>query len=324
MLRIKEDIKNGNFSQVYLLCGEEDYLRKQYLDNLKKALVQEGDTMNYHYYEGKDISIGALIDTAETIPFFADRRVMVIEDSGLFSASGERLAEYLKELPPHAFFVFCETAPDKRSRLYKQISQVGYVAELKKQDERTLKSWIAKILREEKKKITEETAIYFLDKVGDDMKNISTELEKLICYCMDKEVIEKADVDAICTTNVANHIFEMVAAIADKKPKYALTLYYDLLALKEQPMGILALISKNMNNLLKLKQLKNKGYDNKGIAEKLGMHPYAVSKNLPQAAKFSEEELKNAVKKCVEADEAIKTGKLKDTISVEMLILTVV
>lgn len=323
MLRLKEDIKTGNFKQVYLLYGEEDYLRKQYLDKLKKALMGDGDPMNYHYFEGREINVGALIDTAETMPFFADRRVMVIEESGLFKAEGEKLAEYLKELPEHAFFIFCESNPDKRSRLYKQISQVGYAAEFKKQDERTLKSWIAKILKDEKKKITEDTAAYFIEKVGDDMKNISTELEKLICYCMDKEVVEKADVDAICVNNVANHIFDMVAAIADKKPKVALTLYYDLLALKEQPIGILALISKNMNTLLKLKQLRSKGYDNKGIAEKLGMHPYAVGKNMPQAAKFTEQQLMSAVRKCVEADEAIKTGKLKDTISVEMLILSV-
>ena len=79
MLRLKEDIKTGNFKQVYLLYGEEDYLRKQYLDKLKKALMGDGDPMNYHYFEGREINVGARIDTAETMPFFADRRVMVIE-----------------------------------------------------------------------------------------------------------------------------------------------------------------------------------------------------------------------------------------------------
>lgn len=69
MQRINEDIKNGNFRQMYLLYGEEAYLRKQYRDRLKKAMISDDDTMNYSYLEGKDISIGAVIDLAETLPF---------------------------------------------------------------------------------------------------------------------------------------------------------------------------------------------------------------------------------------------------------------
>ena len=81
MQRINEDIKSGNFRQMYLLYGEEAYLRKQYRDRLKKAMISDDDTMNYSYLEGKDISIGAVIDLAETLPFFADRRVVVVKQS---------------------------------------------------------------------------------------------------------------------------------------------------------------------------------------------------------------------------------------------------
>ena len=73
MQRINEDIKSGQLKQIYLLYGEEAYLRKQYRDRLRNALAAEGDTMNYSYFEGKDISVGAVIDLAETLPFFADR-----------------------------------------------------------------------------------------------------------------------------------------------------------------------------------------------------------------------------------------------------------
>lgn len=88
MQRINEDIKSGQFRQIYLLYGEESYLRKQYRDRLKDAMTEDGDTMNYSYFEGKDISVGAVIDLAETLPFFADRRVIVVENSGLFKHGG--------------------------------------------------------------------------------------------------------------------------------------------------------------------------------------------------------------------------------------------
>ena len=73
MKSLNEDIKTGNFKPVYLLYGEEAYLKKQYRDRITKAIFPDGDTVNYAYYEGKGINPGELIDLAETMPFFADR-----------------------------------------------------------------------------------------------------------------------------------------------------------------------------------------------------------------------------------------------------------
>ena len=70
MQRIASDIKTGQFHKVYLLYGKQDYLRRQYRDNLVKALNGGETTMNYTYYEGKNVSVTEVIDQAETLPFF--------------------------------------------------------------------------------------------------------------------------------------------------------------------------------------------------------------------------------------------------------------
>ena len=119
MQRINEDIKTGNFKQIYLLYGEERYLKNQYTTRLRKALCQDGDEMNTHFYQGKDFSLGQVIDLAETLPFLAERRVMFFKDTGLFKAGGEKLAEYLANPNDTTFFVFTESEVDKRSKLYK-------------------------------------------------------------------------------------------------------------------------------------------------------------------------------------------------------------
>ena len=95
MQRINQEIQNGNFQQVYLLYGEERYLVNQYKTKLRNALGDAEDQMNNHLYRGKDISVGEIIDLAETLPFLAERRVIMIEDSGLFKSGGEQMAEYL-------------------------------------------------------------------------------------------------------------------------------------------------------------------------------------------------------------------------------------
>ena len=96
MKSLNEDIKTGNFKPVYLLYGEEAYLKKQYRDRITKAIFPDGDTVNYAYYEGKGINPGELIDLAETMPFFADRRLIVIENSGFFKNASPELADYIK------------------------------------------------------------------------------------------------------------------------------------------------------------------------------------------------------------------------------------
>ncbi len=323
MQRIQNDIKQNTFQPVYLLYGEERYLKKQYTDRLRGALAPEGDQMNTHFYSGKDTPVGEIIDLAETMPFLAQRRVIFISDSGLFKSGGEKLAEYLTEPSETTCFVFTESEVDKRSKLYKAVQAKGYVAEFTMQDEQTLKRWIAGNLAKEGKKITENTVQLFLQKTGTDMENIQMELEKLICYCMDKEIVASEDVEAICTNRISNHIFDMINAIADGRTREALQLYYDLLALKEPPMRILFLIAKQCNQLLQVKEMRSRGYDSKTIAPKLGVPPFVAGKLITQAGRFKTSVLKAAVEQCVEAETSVKSGRMNDMMSVEVLILSV-
>ena len=323
MQHINEDIRQENFKQIYLLYGEERYLRRQYTDRLRQALCGEDDQMNTHFYEGKDVPVGEIIDLAETLPFLAQRRVIFISNSGLFKSGGEKLAEYFTAPNETTFFVFTESEVDKRSKLYKAVTAKGYASEFAIQDENTLKRWIAGILKREGKKITENTVQLFLTKTGTDMENIQMELEKLICYCMERDVITNEDVEIICTNRISNHIFDMISAIADKQTTTALQLYYDLLALKEPPMRILFLIARQCNMLLQVKEMKSRGFDNKTMGTKIGVPPFVVGKYVTQASRFKTAELKRAVRQCVEAEEAVKTGRLNDIMSVEMLIVSV-
>lgn len=321
MQKLNEEIKTGQLKQVYLLYGEEAYLRSQYRDKLKTALLGDGDSMNYHYFEGKDVAVGEVIDLAETMPFLAERRVIILENSNLFARGGEQLAEYLASLAETAFFVFVEPAVDKRSKLYKAVAAKGRAIEFKAQDESVLKRWVLGFLKKENKNITERDLNLFLEKTGTDMENIRKELEKLLCYCMDRDVISAQDIEAVCTKQVNNQIFDMINALAQGQQKKAMELYYDLLTLKEPPMRILYLITRQFNMLLQVKELKNKGYDANIIGEKVGLAGFIARKYVAQAGKFKEADLREALKDCVEAEEAVKTGRMNDVMSVELLIV---
>ena len=321
MKKLSEEIKSGQLKQVYILYGEEAYLRNQYKAKLKDALLGDGDPMNFHYFEGKDVRSGEVIDLAETMPFLAQRRVIILENSGLFAHGGEELAEYLSAPSETAYFVFVEPTVDKRSKLYKAATAKGRAIEFKAQDEDVLKRWVLGFLKKENKNITERDLNLFLDMTGSDMENIRGELEKLLCYCMKRDVITAQDIEAVCTKQINSRIFDMINAVAEKKQKTAMELYYDLLTLKEPPMRILFLITRQFNLLLQVKELKNKGLDANAIGEKVGLAGFIARKYVAQAAKFKEDDLRTALTDCVESEEAVKTGRMNDVMSVELLIV---
>ena len=321
MKSLNEDLKTGKFKQVYLLFGEENYLKKQYKDRLTKALISEEDTMNYAYYEGKGIDVREIIDLAETMPFFSERRLIVIENSGFFKNATSELAEYMKDIPETTYFVFVETELDKRSKLFKAVKDKGRIVELARQDEKTLVRWIYGNVKKEGKQITESSIYYLLSKCGTDMENLQKEMEKLFCYTLDKEVIQIEDIDTICTTQITNEIFDMVNAVAEKKQKRALDRYYDLLALKEPAMRILYLLSRQFRLLMEVKEMTGQGYDKKSIASKSGLHPFAVGKYIEQSRRFSKKELRNILEDSVDIEERVKTGRLQDVLAVELFIV---
>lgn len=321
MKSLNEDLKTGQLKQIYLLFGEEGYLKRQYKNRLTSAMLPEGDTMNYACYEGKGIDLREVIDLAETMPFFADRRLIVFENTGFFKSGGTELADYMKTLPETTSFLFVESEVDKRSKLYKTVKAKGRAVELGFQDEATLKRWVAGLVKKEKKQITEQTVVYFLNKTGTDMENITKELEKLYCYALERDAITKADVDAVCVTQISNHIFDMVDAVSQKKQQRALELYYELLALKEPPMRILFLMIRQYRILHQVKGLLKAGYGRKEIASQAGLHPFVAGKYMDLAKRFPTGELRAALEEGAEMEQSVKTGKLADHLAVELFLV---
>jgi DNA polymerase-3 subunit delta len=169
---ISDDIKKGEFKSVYLLYGEEEYLKKQYRDRLKNAIAGD-DTMNYSYYDSDNASVKDIIDVCETLPFFAQKRLVIMENTGFLKSSNDELADYIKHIPDYLVIVMVEKDVDKRNKVYKAVDSVGYVCEMKPQTTATLEKWIAGLLAKDNLKISREACDLILDKTGAGMDYIN-------------------------------------------------------------------------------------------------------------------------------------------------------
>ena len=321
MQEIRKNIRENEFHRAYLLYGPESWLRAQFRKDLVRALVPDGDEMNFTRFAGKDIAESDVIAQAETLPFFAERRVILVEDSGFFRNKTEELADYLDKLPDYLVLIFSEEEVDKRTRPFKMVQKHGHVTEFAQQKEDALIRWILTRMKREGKKIRSSDMQHFLAATGTDMANIDNELEKLLSYCANKDVITGADIDAVCAPQITNQIFDMIRAVTEHRQKDALDLYYDLLALKEKPMRILYQISRQFQQLLQIGSLSREGFPQAEIAAKAGVKPFVVRRSMGLLRRYTEQDLWEILRFLTQSEEEVKTGRLDEQLSVELAIV---
>ncbi len=321
MANITEDIKTGNFKPVYLIYGDEGYLREFNRKKLLKALVKEGDSLNFASFSGKDADINEIISLAQTLPFMAEKRVVLVKDSLFFKNACEELTEYLADPGSDTVLIFDEENVDKRGKNYKAVEKLGGTFEAAEMKEADLKNWISVYFARHGKKIREATAELLISRAGKDMEQLSSEINKLIDYAGDREIIENEDIDAICTRIPADVIFQMIDAMAYKRQREAVGLYYELLSAKQKPVGILSLIERQFRILLIVKEMSDKKYSQEEIAQAAKVRPFTIRNYRNQAAKYSRQTMKMILNECAQAEADAKSGKIDELLAVELLVI---
>lgn len=321
MTVVNQHIASGEFSQIYLMGGSEQYLLAQFREKLVTALIDPTDTMNFVRYKGENAKADEIAEFASTMPFFADRRVVLVEDSDFFKKGNETMEKVLEELPETTTLIFSEDQIDKRGRLYKQVAKLGTVLNFETPDASMIERWLVGIFAKEEIQIERKALENLLEFVGLDMSNLANEAEKLVSYCYEKKTVTAEDVEKLSINQVEGKIFEMMDALSRRDSDATMKYYADLLALREPAMRLLFLITRQFRILLKTKLALETGTPYEKLASVLKVPPFTVKKYVAQCKGFSQKRLMECVGLCQEADTDIKTGRKKDTMAVEMLIV---
>jgi len=323
MNRIEEDIKNRTFAGIYLIYGEEDYLRRYYVKKLRRAILPEGDEMNLTTWKEDAFDLKAFSEQAVTLPFFAEHRLLIVENSSLFKKGGNDLAAFLSRLPEETIVIFSEKEADKRGKLFKLVASKGAVWECRHPDEEALTRWVLQQFSREGRKIQRSAMQLFLERTGNEMDHISQEIKKLLAYTEGRDAILLEDVKQLTTENTEAKVFALINEMSGRRTGKAISLYNELIAEKGSAIMILVVMGRQFETLCRVKELREQGMNQDSISDKLGLQGYQTRRILGQAARFTSEELSRAFALCVRTDEDIKSGRIRDTLAVETLIVQV-
>lgn len=322
MKELRNQIKNRQFHKVYLLTGDQEYSIIQAKKLLVSAMVQEDDEMNFTEYRTEKVDLSELEAQINTFPFFAEKRVIVLDRTDVMKEDADHLIDIMESMPDTSCMIFIQPDVDKRSKVFKWIKKNAYVAEFsmnKKSDTDTIKA-IAAFLNRAGKQIRESDAHAIAARTGNDLFDVKNEVDKLIAYVGDRNVIETADIEAVIVKEAEDHIFEMVDAIAFGNREKAMECYDQLLWLKEAPARTIVLLYRHFRQLLLIKSMNAAGMPESEMISKAGIRSFALKRYYSQLRRFSLDQIKDAMELCLEMDRSFKAGEISDQLACESLI----
>lgn len=322
MKGLKEQIQKGQIGSLYLFYGEERFLIQLYEQRIKKALLlPEDEMMNLDVLQSPQDPL--MVRTSiETLPFMAERRVVIIKESGAFELKAGKLSELselMQDVPETTTVVWIESKVDKRSKLFKAVQKAGYVVEFKRLGEGELLTWIGQELKRKGIQMDRNTASYFLSLTGNDMVRIQMEMEKLSSYVKERGLITREDVDSIVSVTIENSIFKLTDHLGNQQPAAAYRIYRQLLEDNEPVQRIFFMMIRQFRLLYKASLMQ--GADRSAIAKELGVPSFAAGNYQNQSRRFGEKRLKELLNKLLELDVATKTGELDAEEAATLVIL---
>jgi len=312
--QLKKDLSAGNPGQLYIVHGEETYLRDFYLGRLKELLLTGGmGEFNLHQISAKEMSPHRLEEAIDCLPMMAERTLILITDFDLFKAGEKDREGYCKlfsQLPEYCCVVFVyDLIPykgDARTKLAAAIKQHGVVVNFARQDQGDLVDWVRRRFRALGKDIDSRLALDLIFLCGDLMNNLIGEIEKIGAYAKGPR-ITRADIDAVATPQLDAVVFRMTDAIGEGRFDQAAGVLGELYQMQEPPIRILFSLGKQMRQLYSARLMLERGQGAGTLAAMWGLKPYPADKLMRSARRFSLKWCRRAVVLCGQADLDMKS-----------------
>lgn len=326
---LKQALKVKELDRLYIFHGEETFLLRHYLAQIRKQLLDPlTESFNYHRLNNETFEIRAFADAVENLPMMAESTFVQVDEIDLFKmaeADRNKMVDILSDIPEYCTVVFTyETVawkPDKRlKKLWDAIDTNGTIVEFAKQDQRDLVAWITRHFAAHEKRISADLCAYLIDITGGTMTAISGEIEKICAYSGAHE-IKKSDIDAVTEPVLDAVVFQMTDMLSEGRYSGALQKLQQLFKMQQEPLAILGAIGTHFRRIGTARTLLDHGRNASELQKLCGIPDYPARKTMEAARRFRPEFCAKAAELVLETDYKMKTSFDDNERLLELLIL---
>lgn len=322
--QIRQAISKSQVPPVYLWYGEERFFIQEALKVLKESyLALDPSGSGIETLPARNVTPEQIVERANTASFFSGK-LIVIEDIPYFQeGQGDTLEPfftYLVNPNPSTCLVFVAQSINRGRKLYKAIEKAGVILEFaapkRLQD---WQAWLDSELKARGKSMRPEVRTLFLEWTGHQPGVLSQELDKLVLYVGEREMIRAEDIKEIVPQTVEATVFELLDAVAARSSAVALEKLHQVLR-QEHPLKVLTLLVRQVRLLLGASAMREQGHVLEEAPRLLGIKPYEAQKIWQKSSRLTWEQLSWALKECLDTEIGMKTSRGDSGFLLEMMI----
>jgi len=302
-------IRNGEAYPVYVILGEEEYLREQAVNILIDRFVDKNTRdFNFNTLSGEDADDQFLYNLLTSFPMMSEKRTVLIKGANLLSANAkEAIKKYSKKLLLSTVLIIEAEKISLREKVFSELKNNSFWFEFKRLYQNQLPSWIRRYTEKRNINITKDAIDTLIGLCDSSLRDISNEIEKIVLYMGEKNNIDKNVVLEVTGSSKTHNIFELMNYIGSKNLPRAFEIIDKMLERGESPIGIIIMLSTHISRLLKTKEHVNKLSDAE-ISKNLKINRFFVNQYIEQSKNYSESELEKCFDYLLKADFLMKRG----------------
>ena len=325
---------------LYILWGQDDFSLNESLEEIKRGIGDQALlATNTTILDGQQVTPDQLRAVCETVPFLSERRLVIVK--GLLErfepkskSSGRKkitpvtnqqneyklLVACISKMPDSTILVLIDGRLGSKNPLFKELSAKAEVRTFPPLRNTKLRQWIKRHVIEEGGSISPRAVDLLAKLVGNNLWIMKNEINKLVLFTLGR-CIEEEDVKRVVSHAQQANVFTMVDAILEFKAGIAEQSLHQLLERGAAPAYLLVMLSRQVQMIVRAKELRNQGKPEVEIQNKLGLtSEFILRKTLEQADRYPVKRLKEAYHKLLETDLSIKTGKYDGELALSILI----
>ena len=330
----EKDIEKGNIKNGYVFCGLDEELIKDGINALiDKEITDDFKELNLIRIDGMNTTFDEIVNACETMPFMSERKVVVVYRANFLQeksdSSGTKiyneLKKYVSDMPPYTILIMYYLCKDKRDKPNKNKKlapiekhfPVVFCDKLKR--DKYIKK-VGDIFKDKGKAIGRTELAYFCDKVQNNFDIIKREADKLISYSEGRD-IKKSDIDLLISSSNEEDIFDRVELIAIRKIDKAIDIMKEILYKSDQHMLIVSAVEKHFARLYEIKIGMSQGKRVNQFMSEYRLPQFVCEKLMNQSSRFTEKQLCELVKLCVNCDTRMKSSGADKDMEMEFLLI---